>query len=135
MKKYFMLLLGVALFISLVGMPSCAGGGSPSDAVKAFYSAINEGDLNKANQYTAIYKKVRETYDIAELAGWISEVKILDEQRQKAFGTEAAQVEVDVILKQGAKEQLPYGVAQRAGGKHIIWLEKYDGEWKITLGY
>lgn len=127
-KRWLSLALALVVIATTV---SCAGlaGGSPSSVVKGFYTAVNAGDFDKAEEYLVPGQSMK--YDnLHEFAGKIAKIEILDELRGEVFGVETATVTVEVTLT-------PVGqslglLAGLEGGTKQFVLEKHKTGWKIV---
>jgi len=151
LKRWLLLGLVVMLLLSLGGAVSCTGGGeSPSAIVEAFYQAVNEGDIPKAQELVGDVQFM----SLADvMVGNIQAVEILDEliapYPPTRYGYEVwrAEVTVDVTLSPGFEEppdwdwftDLLFLVSPFPEGKHTLYLQKHDpqyrpewkGEWII----
>lgn len=131
--------LSLALvLVALITTISCAGGGgsggSPSAVVKNFYTALNAGDLSKAQEFLGPtidleYSDLAEFAKMGKLAGSIEKIEILDEEKGKEFGEEYAYVTVEVTLTPAAQSTR---LQLMLGGKQTLLLEKFESGWKIT---
>jgi hypothetical protein len=131
MKGWLYILL-IILLICLVGVCNCGGGGgSPSSAVKSFYTAMNAGDFDKAEECLLPGQSVR-GLDLCEFMGKIEKVKILDEEVGEMFGTKVATVVVNVTLTPAGKS---HWLASLQEGTQTFLLEKHKTGWKIATWY
>jgi len=109
-------LIGGILLVRSVISPSA----SPSATVKAFYRALNKGDIKKVEEYVSpganiedflltgiITRSPRKYYREGwkSLAGKIQKIEIKGEQTGKASGTDVAEVVIQVVLKPGVEDQ------------------------------
>jgi len=126
--------LALVLLI-LTTVISCDGGGSPSAVVKNFYTALNTGDLSKAQEFISPtymeleYTDLGEVARTGELAGSFEKVEILGEEKGKEFGEEYAYVTVQVTLSPAAQSNSALVIW---GGKQTFLLGKFESGWKIT---
>lgn len=127
------------VLVVLTAAISCTGGGgsgsSPSAVVKNFYTALNAGDLSKAQGFISPMYMELEYTDLGELArmgklaGSFEKIEILGEERGKEFGEEYVYVTVEVTLTPAAQSNLAFVMW---GGKRTLLLEKFESGWKIT---
>jgi len=122
----------VLVLVVLTAAISCAGGGggggSPSAIVKNYYTAINSGSFDKAEECLIPGQKIPE--DFRELVGKIEKTEILDEQIGEAFGVKIAEVIVEVTLAPAAESQM--WLSLFGGTKHVL-LEKRKAGWRIEF--
>ena len=129
------LLSSALVLIILTAAISCGGGGSPSAVVRNFYTALNDGDLSKAQEFISPtymeleYTDLGEVARMGELAGSFEKVEILGEEKSEEFGEEDAYVTVEVTLSPAAQSNLAFVMW---GGKRTFLLEKFESGWKIT---
>lgn len=131
MKFLSILLIIVILATSgIVISCSCGGSGSPTGVVKAYYTAANVGDVDKAMEYVDIGSILAPgEMEVGGVDGDIEKIEIVDEQRGKEFGVEMASVTVKVYYTpKGSQEH--FG---RVGDVYSIGLEKHDSGWKIEF--
>ena len=125
--------LALVLLI-LTTVISCDGGGSPAAVVTNFYSALNEGDLSKAQEFISPtymeleYTDLGDVARMGELAGSFEKVEILGEEREEEFGEEYAYVTVQVTLSEAAQSN-PFLVVW--GGEQTFLLNNFESGWKI----
>ena len=131
-RKCLLIGLAIMLLVGLGGVIGCAGGGSPSGVVKAFYDAINRGDINEAEEYLVPGTSLEGT-TVAKLEGKIEKVEILSEQIGEVFGVKAAEVKVEIALRLTAEERARMWDLPTQEGVQTILLEKYNGKWKIAF--
>jgi len=178
-KKYYVIFIIIVIgFIAgiwaLRSKPPISPLSSPSGTVMTFYKALNKGDISRAEKCVSpdanledflrtIAMSPRKYYREGwkSLAGKIQKVQIKGEQRGKVFGTDAAEVVIQVILKPGVKDQAKikreefirthpgypfvgnfddrvhreaakYEFIANFSEKQICSLEKWDGKWKIV---
>lgn len=127
-KRWLSLALVLVVIATTV---SCAGpaGGSPSSVVKGFYTAVNAGDFDKAEEYLVPGQSME--YDnLHEFAEKIAKIEILDELRGEVFGVETATVTVEVTLTP-AGQSLGLLAGLEGGTKQFV-LEKHKTGWKIV---
>lgn len=129
-KRWLSLVLVLVVLATAI---SCAGGGgsggSPSSVVKGFYTAVNAGDFDKAEEYLVAGQSME--YDnLREFAGKIERVEILDEQIGEVFGVKSATVTVRVTLTP-AGQSLGLLAGLEGGTKQFV-LEKHKTGWKIV---
>jgi len=132
--------LALALVV-LTGAISCVdgdgSGGSPSGVVKNFYTALNAGDLSKAQGFISPmymeleYTDLGDLAKMGKLAGSFEKIEILGEERGKEFGEEYVYVTVEVTLSPAGQSNLGFQ-AVMWGGKRTLLLEKFESGWKIT---
>lgn len=127
MKKVITRMVVLALLVSFVN--GCTGGGeSPSDVVKAFYKAGNEGNYAKAKSYLSIHTQMtmemipemssfEEQMDAATKGGKIARIEIKGGEK----GDSVAIVYLTLYFKDGSQEQ------------DVIELSKEEGKWKIYM--
>ncbi|MBA7476349.1 hypothetical protein ES707_11734 [subsurface metagenome] len=131
-KNCLRLFVVLVLFLASLGVVSCGGGGSPEAVVKDFFTAINNGEFDKAESY--IYPSVFAP-DISEyssnrlLEGNIEKVEILDAVTGTAFGTKMASVKVKLTISPALSSTS--FVWHQETTKNIT-LEKTDQGWKIS---
>lgn len=131
-KRCLLMGLALILLVGVGGVTGCGGGGSsPSAVVKAFYSAINAGDFDKADEYLAPGDSVK-GLDLCQFAGKIERIEILYEDIGEMFGEKVASVKVNVTLTP-AGESHPFAVMQK--GTKTFLLERYKTGWKIVYWY
>ena len=127
----------VVLTAAILCLAGCDSEGSPSTVVKNFYTALNDGDLSKAQEFISPMYMELEYTDLAvlaemgELAGSLERIEILREERGKEFGEEYAYVTVEVTLSPAGQSNLGFQ-AGMWGGKRTLLLEKFESGWKIT---
>jgi len=133
----------VLVLVVLAGTISCGGGGiggggaSPSAVVKNFYTALNAGDISKAQGFLSPmymeleYTDLGELAKMGKLAGTFEKIEILGEERGKELGEEYAYVTVEVTLTPAGQSNLGFQ-AGMWGGKQTLLLEKFETGWKIT---
>ena len=126
LRKCLTIGLALILLTTLGGVIGCGGGGSPSAVVKTYYTAINAGDFDKAEECLPPGSTLAEFYH--RLAGKIERIEILDEQIYEVFGVEVAEVTVKVTLTPAGKYEM--------GGLELprgVVLEKRKSGWKIVF--
>jgi hypothetical protein len=137
-KEGYMVKRWLSLAVVLVVLTaaiSCGGGGSPSTVVKNFYTALNAGDISKAQGFLSPmymeleYTDLGELAKMGKLAGSFEKVEILGEEREEEFGEEYVYVTVEVTLSPAAQSNLALVIW---GGKQTLLLEKFESGWKIT---
>lgn len=135
-KRWFSLALtSVVLTAAILCLVGCDSEGSPSAVVENFYTALNDADLSKAQEFISPmymeleYTDLGELAEMGELAGSFEKVEILGEERGKEFGEEYAYVSVEVTLTPAAQSNF---VLIMWGGKRTFLLEKFASGWKIT---
>ncbi len=133
-RKCLLTGLAVMLLVSLGGAIGCGGGGSPSSVVKAFYEAVNRGDISEAEEYLVPGTSLEGT-TVAKLTGKIEKVEILSEQIGEVFGVKAAEVRVEIALRLTAEERVKTWDLPMQEGVQTILLEKYNGKWKIAFRF
>jgi hypothetical protein len=131
MKKCLSIWLAVVL-IGLMEAISCGGGGgSPSSVVKSFYTAVNAGDFDRAEECLTPGQSMK-GFNLCQFEGKIGKIKILDELIGEEGGIEVAQVTIDVTLTPAGQSH-PF--ANLEGGTKIFLLEKHKAGWKIVTYY
>lgn len=131
MKKQITLIILLALLVSCAS--GCGGGGeTPSDIVKAFYRAGNEGNYAKANSYMSVHFQAgmqiaspgimpsfEEQMDAATKMGDITRIEITGGEK---FGVgQPAMVYLTLYFRDGSQE------------KDIVTLRQEDERWKIVM--
>jgi hypothetical protein len=115
---------------SIVISCSCGGGGSPSDVVKEYYKAANAGDIDKAMEYVNIGNVLAPgEMALSGLDGGIEKIEIVEEDREKVFGSEMASVTVKIYYTPKGSQ----GHFGRRGDVYNVTLEKHDSGWKIEF--
>ena len=131
-KKWLRLLVVLVFVLACLGGISCGGGGSPEGVVKDFFTAINNGEFDKAESY--VYPSVVAP-DISEyssnrlLKGNIEKLEILDVVTETAFGTKMASVKVKLTISPALSSTS--FIWHREATKNIT-LEKTDQGWRIA---
>ena len=135
-KRWLSLALVLAILTAVIMcLAGCDSGGSPSAVVENFYTALNEGNLSKAQEFISPmymeleYTDLGELDRMGELAGSFEKVEILGEERGEEFGEEYAYVTVKVTLTPEAQSNF---VLVMWGGEQTFLLEKLESGWKIT---
>jgi len=108
-ERYYVILLGIVVLGFIVGIWRLRSGtsSSPEATVKAFYEALNEGNLSKAREYTSPQWESL-PYNIEGLkliVGEIQKAEIEGTSTEKVLGTELTMVVVKVTLKPGVEEK------------------------------
>jgi len=123
-KIYFVILLLILILIVSFALTCSKESSSPEATVKAFYKAINDGDISEAEKYVSLETSLGDlglasddfSFDsenpglsreekIQLLRGTIKKIEIEDKQIEKAFGIEQAILVIKVILKPGVREE------------------------------
>ena len=108
MKKFFSLMFAVCGLMLLVG---CSD--SPKDVAIKWAEAINDGDVEEANEYST-----ERTHKInALLIGRVKEGK-------EVF---------DIDKLEDGKEKIDEDGAELDAGTTVIPLKKVDGDWKVDV--
>jgi len=165
MKTKYYVIVGTIVVALIGGILLVRSGispsASPSATVKAFYKALNKGDISRAENYLSFAANLRsiasilsrghDTISLLEsLTGKIQEVKILREYSWEFFGQNGVAVQARVILKPKVQEQAKIE-AEKQLGKGLSGLEfqkilfigyfpekqewvlvKEGGKWKIA---
>jgi len=127
-KRWLSLALLLVVLTTTISCAGGGGGGSPSSVVKNFYTAINSGSFDKAEECLIPGQKIPE--DFRELVGKIEKIEILDEQIGEAFEVKIAEVIVEVTLAPAAESQM--WLSLFGGTKHVL-LEKRKAGWRIEF--
>jgi len=127
-KRWLSLALLLVVLTTTISCAGGGGGGSPSSVVKNFYTAINSGSFDKAEECLIPGQKIPE--DFRELVGKIEKIEILDEQIGEAFEVKIAEVIVEVTLAPVAESQM--WLSLFGGTKHVL-LEKRKAGWRIEF--
>ncbi|PIP49076.1 MAG: hypothetical protein COX14_01210 [Chloroflexi bacterium CG23_combo_of_CG06-09_8_20_14_all_45_10] len=119
----------IAVLVLLSLLVSGCGGGSPSDAVKAFYKAGNEGNYAKAKSYLSIHTQMA-------MEMWPLGMPSFEEQMDAATkeGT-IARIDIKGGEEYGYMAILYLTLHYRDGSqeKDTVQLKKEDGKWKIYM--
>ena len=125
------LFLGLVLILLVIvgGVVGCGGaGGSPSDVVRTYYSALNAGNFGRAEECLAPGTVLHN--DHRALAGNIEKIEIIDVLYMEVFDVEVAEVAVEVTLNPACLPELGH-----LDGTRTLALEKRDSGWKIFYRY
>ncbi len=133
MGKKRLLLLGVLVFVlACLGGISCGGGGSPEGVVKEFFTAINNGEFDKAEGYvypSPTAPNLHKTSEYGRLEGNIEKLEILDVVTETAFGTKMAGVKVKLTISPALSSSSYYWSREKTIN---VGLEKTDQGWRIS---
>lgn len=149
-----LIIIAVVILIGLIGILvlSKGGGGlslssSPGATIKAFYKALDNGDLSKAEEYLHPFKASLERLTASPekflplLAGKIQKVEILEEE---IIENSFARVKFKASVKPGTMEEVrSIANSQKmftgftfiqgfSEDGNTFELQKYKGEWKIS---
>lgn len=131
-RKAFILsfcLPALIIILLIASVTSCSLGQSgPSVVVKNFYSALADGDMDKAQESLLPSDSVY--WYTGEWTDYIDTYEIVDERVKNEQGT--AEIVVEVTLVPGKEFSL------WPGGRTSQWniqLEKWDSGWKIVNFY
>lgn len=132
MKTKYYVIVGTIVVALIGGILLVRSGispsASPSATVKAFYKALNKGDISRVENYLSFATNLRsitsilsfplgnDTISLLEsLAGKIQEVKILREYSWELFGQRGMAVQARVILKPKVQEQAKIEAKEQLG--------------------
>ncbi|MCD6226026.1 hypothetical protein J7J95_03055 [bacterium] len=132
--------------------------GSPEAVVKAFFEAVDNGNISKAKDYISLEIDLEDLGYLGDeellpwLKGAIKKVEIENEQKEKAFGIEQTILIVKATLKPSVQEEAKNRLEEEEK-KHVLkrdasvivgnrfiaefpekqkfFLEKYQNGWKI----
>lgn len=106
MKKYVYLIILSTLMLLL--MTACGGprGESPTDVVKAFYKAGNEGDYAKAKNYLSIHTQMAL-------------------ENMRSLGMLSFEEQMDVVTKEGTIARIEIKGGQEAGHVVVVYVTLY----------
>jgi len=126
-KDCVRILVVLLLVLACLGGISCGGGGSPETVVKNFFTAINNGEFDKAESY--LYPSIIAPGIDKALRGNIEMVEILDVVTETAFGTKMASIKVKLTISPALSSTS--WIWHRETTKNIT-LEKTDQGWRIS---
>jgi hypothetical protein len=118
------------LFVGCGGSGGGGGGGSPSDVVKAFYSAVDKGDFETASSY--ISPGMPSDFENSYISGWVGNIKEVEILNETETSDTSAVVEayahfgtpVVIIATMTCTEE-----------REQFFLDNVQGIWKIKYIY